>query len=104
MRESQIPSGQSPESADSADEAYLGVEDEELSEDLRALLSSPLFVGPDPSILDELQVEDEAESAADQIAEQERLDRQAFADNAALEARVAEIYQSIIEQIGRAHV
>lgn len=98
MRESQIPSGQSPESADSADEAYLGVEDEELSEDLRALLSSPLFVGPDPSILDELQVEDEAESAADQIAEQERLDRQAFADNAALEARVAEIYQSIIER------
>lgn len=101
MRDSafgQIPSAESVESADSAEETYLDAEAEELSAELRAILSSPLFVGPDPSVLDDLQAADDAESAVDQVAEQERLERQAFADNAALEARVTEIYQSIIER------
>lgn len=119
MRDSafgQIPSAESVESADSAEETYLDAEDEEtylgaeaeetyldaadeeLSAELRAILSSPLFVGPDPSVLGDLQAADDAESAVDQVAEQERLERQAFADNAALETRVTKIYQSIIER------
>lgn len=73
------------------------------TEALRALVESSLLLGPDPHVLAEIEGEiDEefAEDAAQERAERERLEHERALDEAgaglALDARVEEIYRSIV--------
>ncbi len=101
------------EAADAPDELALtdvtGQSDEDAAEDertaaLRALVESSLLLGPDPSILAEIEddeVDDEfSEDAAAARAERERAAHdaalEAAADSVALDERVASIYDAIV--------
>ncbi|VEI12704.1 bifunctional folylpolyglutamate synthase/dihydrofolate synthase [Trueperella bialowiezensis] len=76
------------------EEPELTAEEEQTQRALEALLRSPLVAGPDPSVIDDLLAEDDAEaspsaaSAGDPTAE--------LAETAKLDEQVAEIYAQIL--------
>ena len=97
------------EAADEADETEAGegidpqAEESEREAALRALVEHSLLLGPDPSVLAEIEGEvdeDFADDAAE--ARDERVSHEAALakaqDDVALDARVEEIYRSIVER------
>ena len=98
------------EAADEADEAEAGVDapDDDSQEGsreaaLRALVENSLLLGPDPSVLAEIAGEVDPDFADDAAAHAQELNDHDAAlaraqDDVALDARVEEIYRSIVER------
>lgn len=98
------------EAADEADEAEAGADapDDDSQEGsreaaLRALVEDSLLLGPDPSVLAEIAGEVDPDFADDAAAHAQELNDHDAAlaraqDDAALDARVEEIYRSIVER------
>lgn len=96
------------EAADEADETEAGegidpqAEESEREAALRALVEHSLLLGPDPSVLAEIEGEVDEDFADAAEARDERASHEAALtkaqDDVALDARVEEIYRSIVER------